>query len=154
MKQVLTVVFICGLVFGLLTFASGGKHIVAATPKAHGLQGCGLETIRGAYGFYRTGSNANGLLVAVGVVTFDGRGGSSFRQTIRANGVETSDLFTDAATDAMYSVNSDCTGEFLNPDGSAFGHAVFVDGGEQGYFLSLTGSNSVYGVMKRMESER
>jgi hypothetical protein len=90
----------------------------------------------------------------VGITTFDGRGASSARQTIRRNGVTTSDLFTDGAFDAFYAIDPDCTGRFINPDGSVFGHAVVVDGGREIFIMSLSDHNTITGVMKQINSHR
>jgi hypothetical protein len=58
-------------------------------------KGCSVATLSGIYGFYRTGTTPVGPLAAVGFITFDGRGSfTNVHQTIRRNGVTTSDLFT------------------------------------------------------------
>ena len=144
-------VLLMGCLFMLRPASHKGLFPMA---KVQANEGCSVETLRGSYGFYRTGINANGPLTAVGIAILDGKGNSSFRQTIRLNGVETEDLFTDGATDALYSVNPDCTGQLLNADGSgAFGHLVAVQDGSEAYFMSLTGTNNVYGIMKRIHSK-
>lgn len=150
-KVLVVAVFVLALLTGLRS--SGSLHHIS---KVYAASGCSLQTIQGTYGFYRSGtaplSGVDGPLGAVGVVTFDGHGGSSFSQTIVKSGTETSDLFTGGATAANYSVNSDCTGEFLL-DGSPFGHAVIVGGGDELFFISLTPGNTVTGVMRRISPE-
>ena len=112
---------------------------------------CSVATLKGAYGFFRTGATAVGPLAAVGIATFDGTGAvSTARQTIRKNGVTTSDLFKDPAGEGPYEVDPDCTGRLLNPDGSVIGHLVIVDGGNELFIMSLSNGNSVYGVMKKI----
>lgn len=112
---------------------------------------CSVATLDGAYGFFRTGATALGPLAAVGIATFDGTGAvSTARQTIRKNGVTTSDLFTSPPNAGPYEVDPDCTARFLNPDGSVFAHAVIVDGGNELIIMSLSPGNSVYGVMKKI----
>lgn len=111
---------------------------------------CSVATLNGAYGLFRTGATAVGPLAAVGIATFDGKGTGTARQTIRKNGVTTSDLFTNPAIEGPYEVDSDCAARFLNPDGSVFAHAVIVDGGNELFILSLSNGNSVYGVMKKI----
>jgi hypothetical protein len=93
-------------------------------------------------------------LAAVGIATFDGKGGSTARQTIRKNGITVSDLFTDPALSGPYEVDSDCAGKVLNPDGTAFAHFMVVDGGNELFILSLSDANDVYGVMKKISSRR
>jgi hypothetical protein len=112
---------------------------------------CSVATLKGAYGVFRTGATAVGPLAAVGIATFDGTGAvSTARQTIRKNGVTTSDLFTDPAIEGPYEVDPDCAARFLMPDGTVFAHAVIVDGGNELFILSLSNGNSVYGVMKKI----
>jgi hypothetical protein len=154
MKRAFTLIVATGLMGGVLAGRPWGKSHLSLLRSVHAMEGCSVETLRGSYGFYRTGNTPTGALGAVGVVTFDGNGGSAFRQTIRVNGDTSLDLFTDGAVDAFYSVNSDCTSKFLNPDGSIFGEAVIVDGGEEVYFTSLSDHNTITGVMKRINSHR
>jgi hypothetical protein len=116
---------------------------------------CSVATLKGAYGFFRTGATAVGPLAAVGIGTFDGTGAvSTARQTIRKNGVTTSDLFTDPAVEGSYEVDPDCAARFLSPDGSVFAHAVIVDGGNELFIMSLSNGNSVYGVMKKISKRQ
>jgi len=118
------------------------------------LEACSVAILNGAYGFFRTGITSAGPLAAVGIATFDGKGGSTARQTIRKNGITVSDLFTDPALSGPYEVDSDCAGKVLNPDGTAFAHFMVVDGGNELFILSLSDANDVYGVMKKISSRR
>ena len=93
-------------------------------------------------------------MASVGITEFDGAGSSSAQQTIRKNGITTSDLFNSSAATAPYDVDSNCAGRILNPDGSAFAHFVVVNGGDELFILSLTDANSVYGVMKKIGVRR
>ena len=112
---------------------------------------CSVTTLKGSYGFFRTGATPLGPLAALGIATFDGTGAvSTARQTIRKGGVTTSDLFTSPAGQGPYEVDPDCTGRLLNPDGSVIGHLVIVDGGNEFFIISLSNGNSVYGVMKKI----
>jgi hypothetical protein len=100
------------------------------------------------------GTTSAGPLAAVGIATFDGTGGvSAARQTIRKNGVTTSDLFTTPAGVRPYQVDSDCGLRLLNPDGSVLGHGVVINGGKELFILSLSDANSVYGVMKKIDAD-
>ncbi len=150
MKRAFAATIVVGFLASLFLLASTSQSRPQVTPNMHSGEGCSLESVKGSYGFYRVGTTPNGPLGAVGIATFDGRGSSSFAQTIRVNGEETEDLFTDGSVDASYSVDSNCAAQFLNPDGSAFGHAVVVSGGEEIYFISLSDHNTVTGVAKRI----
>ena len=113
---------------------------------------CSVAILKGAYGFFRTGTTSAGPLAALGIATFDGTGAvGAARQTIRKNGVTTLDLFTSPISAGPYEVDPDCAARFLNPDGSVFAQAVVVDGGKELFILSLSDANSVYGVMKKID---
>jgi len=43
--------------------------------------------------------------------------------------------------------------DFLNPDGSLFAHAVIVLGGKEIIIMSLSDSNTIYGVMKKIDRD-
>ena len=117
-------------------------------------EACSVATVKGTYGFFRTGITSAGPLAAVGFLTFDGEGSHSLaRQTIRKGGITVFDnLFTGPILDGPYDVDSDCRGKLLNPDGTASGYFVVVDGGNELFNLSLTDANDVYGVFKRINS--
>jgi len=72
------------------------------------------------------------------------------RQTIRRNGVTTSDLFATPAASSVYEVDPDCAGRGFLPDGSVFVHFVIVDRGREVLILSLSDANTIYGVMRKI----
>ena len=152
MKRYISWVILSGLIgTALLGVRAGRSRIVASVhAQEHEKQenrACSVATLEGSYGFYRTGSTSVGPLAAVGVVTFDGNGVASLRQTVRRNGITTQDLFTDPAISDAYEVDPDCTGRFVGP-GS---HFVIVDGGKELFGLSLVSGSSVYGVWKKID---
>jgi hypothetical protein len=114
---------------------------------------CSVATLKGAYGFFRTGTTPFGPLVGVGISTFDGHGSSTGRQTIRRNGVTTADLFGNPPGPGIYEVDPDCAARFLMPDGSLMGHAVIVHGGKEIFFMSLSDANTIYGIMKKIDED-
>ena len=150
---------IASVLLGLPVFRGARSEIVASvhaqeqeTPQN---KSCSVASLKGAYGFFRTGTTSAGPLAAVGIATFDGTGAvGTARQTIRKNGITTQDLFLDPALAGPYEIDPDCAARFLNPDGSVFAHAVVVDGGNELFILSLSDANSVYGVMKKIDSRR
>jgi hypothetical protein len=113
---------------------------------------CSVATLKGDYGFFRAGTTPLGPLVAVGISTFDGRGSSTGRQTIRRNGVTSAGLFGTPGS-GIYEVDSDCAARFLMPDGSLMGHAVIVNGGKEIFFMSLSDANTIYGIMKKIDKD-
>lgn len=151
MKRAFAFAVAVGFAAVLFIFVSPSQSRPKATVNYYPQQpSCSLESIKGAYGFYRSGTTPAGPLAGVGITTFDGHGGSSTVQSIRSNGVDTLDLFTDGTFEASYSVNSSCAAQFINPDGSLFGVAVVVGGGEEIYIMSLSDHNTITGVMKRI----
>jgi hypothetical protein len=141
-----------GLVGSILAVGHTRKSRVSLVPTVHA-EGCSVASLKGAYGFFRTGTTAVGPLGAVGIATFDGAGTSAAIQTIRKNGVTTSDLFTDPPSVGPYEVDANCAGRALTPDGSVFAHLVVVDGGKELFIISLSTGNTVTGVMKKIAAD-
>jgi hypothetical protein len=162
MKRTASSIFLVGVVTcslfsgalfrGGLSGITGSVHAQEQEKVDNGA--CSVASVNGAYGFFRTGDVPAGPLAAVGIATFDGKGSSTARQTTRRFGVTTSDLFTTPAAPGTYEVDPDCAGRGFLPDGSVFVHFVVVDGGKELFILSLSDSNTVYGVMKKISSRR
>jgi hypothetical protein len=136
----------------LVVFSFGPAHRSLVVAKVHAQSGCSLRTLKGSYGFFRTGATPVGPLAAVGIDIFDGKGSSTFRQTTRKNGDSTSDLFDDPPLAGTYDLGPDCTGT-LSLDGDVIAHMVVVDGGKGIFILSLSTGNSVYGEMRKIEAD-
>ncbi len=148
-------VILAGLVSLLIITPLSTRRHPSLITKAHADEkGCSVATLRGAYGFYRTGTSGTtspSPIAAVGIAFFDGHGNNEFRQTSRKSGVNISDMFTDPPTQATYQVESDCTGKSFLTDGSPLFHMVVVQGGREVYFLSQSQSPvTAYGVMRRI----
>ena len=94
----------------LLLSAVSFATIVQAEPK-----GCSNASLKGSFGFYRTGSTSTGPLAALGILQFDGKGSVSGSQSISRNGVF---QFDSVISPAPYIVNEDCTGKLVAPDGT------------------------------------
>src|ERR1041384_7707022 len=73
---------------------------------------CSNKTLKGSYGFYRSGITSTGPLVG-GIFSFDGNGTVSGSQSISRNGVFT----FDAPILGPYEVAADCTARFLTDTG-------------------------------------
>jgi hypothetical protein len=132
---------------------SGYMLIVAATLNgeafANGPHGaaCSNASLKGTYGFYRTGSTPAGPLAALGSLTFDGAGNVAGSQSISRNGVFQFDI----PVGGPYVVNPDCTAKFLLPDGvTEIARVVITDRGEGFYVFSETAGNAVYGVGRKI----
>ena len=155
MRQTMLRLLVIGVMGGVLTVGVASKSRVNLLPTVHAQtvqaqEGCSVASLKGAYGFYRTGTTAVGPLGAVGIATFDGAGNSTAIQTIRKNGKTTSDLFTDPGIAAPYQIEPNCAGKLLSSDGSIFAEFVVVDRGRELFIISLTQGNTVTGVMKKI----
>lgn len=153
MKRSVSRMILGGLLAGLLVGLSvlpGGRYGIIPKAQAEENGSCSVATLNGAYGFFRTGTVPAGPVVGVGIATYDGNGNSTGRQTVRRDGITTSDLFTTPAAAGTYEVDPDCAFRGFNPDGSVFVHGVVVDGGNEIFFLSLADAITVYGVMKKI----
>ena len=112
---------------------------------------CSLATLNGSYGFYRSGNTPTGSLAAVGIVTFDGNGNGSTKQTI-ARGNDPNDpnqLKKDQTGTSTYVLNADCTGS-LSANGVEGARLVVVNDGAGIYALSETPGNTVYAVFEKI----
>lgn len=132
-----------------------GLSIAAAAPSAavenHSGRRCTNATLKGTFGFYRTGSIDFGVggLAAVGILSFDGNGNATVDQSISRNG----DYNFDSAGPFAYSLASDCTGLFLDGDGNEFSRMVVTDDGHGIYMFSESEGNAVYGVGTRIHGD-
>jgi hypothetical protein len=130
---------------GLAAIGRSGWEVVS---RVHAIENddddraCTNASLRGSYGFYRTGSTSTGPLAAVGIIVFDGEGNATATQSISRNGVFTFDV----TAPATYEVAEDCTGKEFLPNGVEFARLVVVDGGKGFYLFSETAGNTVYGV--------
>lgn len=110
---------------------------------------CSEATLKGQYGFYRTGSTPVGPLAAVGFILFDGKGNTAGTQDLSRNGMYTLDL----DMEGPYTVAENCTGKLYAPNGVEIGRLIIVDGGRGFYLLSLSNGNAVYGIGRKLKSD-
>ncbi len=103
---------------------------------------CSVASLKGSYGFYRTGTTAAGPLAAIGLATFDGNGNATVTQSISRNG----EIEFDVEFPFLYEVSRDCTGKGFTTDHVETARMVVVDGGDGYYIFSESPGNSVFGV--------
>ena len=111
-------------------------------------RGCSEKTLRGSYGFYRTGTTPMGPLVAVGFIFWDGNGNFTATQKTVRDGDTTRPEGTFSGT---YEVYEDCTGRSFT-NGVEFVRMIIVDDGKEIYQLSLTPGNTIYVVGKKIHT--
>lgn len=122
---------------------------LGAAADAQGRQNpdCSNATVQGSYGFTLNGTIfARGLLVGVGVITFDGNGNLSLRGTV---------IFQDTGLGhpnftGTYAVNPDCTGS-SNDFGGGGGtfDFVIVDGGNEILQIATRPDRAVTYILKK-----
>ena len=101
---------------------------------------CSFASLNGDYGFQRNGQSGPGAsLLALGTITFDGKGNSVAQQTTERSGA-IGPLNTLVGT---YVINPDCTGTQTDSTGSVFGQLVVVHGGDEALGMSMTAGNNV-----------
>ncbi len=125
-------IFVLVLCFATLTFAAD-KSVQAA---------CSNSTVKGSYGFYRSGISPDGPLVAVGITFYDGNGHAKVRQRVSINGTHRFSAFS-----SEYSIAKDCTYK----GGPAYG--VVVDNGNRIFLISMTEGNTISGVWEKIHQE-
>jgi len=127
-----------------MLFGSGIIHADGMEPAGT----CSNVTLKGSWGFYRTGTNNNvevaGPYAGVGIMFADGNGNAKRRQTVSFNG-----SYEKNTASFLYEVKSDCTGRLLTNSGNEFAWLVIVDGGKEFYFISKN-NQTIYGVGKRI----
>src|SRR6202790_586738 len=132
-----------GVGSALLLSAVSFATIVQAEPKC-----CSNASLKGSFGFYRTGSTSAGPLAALGILQFDGKGSVSGSQSISRNGVL---QFDSVISPAPYIVNEDCTGKLVAPDGTTeIARIVVTDRGAGLYLFSESAGNAVHGVGRKI----
>jgi hypothetical protein len=131
MKRTTHAVAMIGLAAGLLLS-------IFHVQESHAAGNCSETTLNGSYGFYRTGVTSTGLLVAVGVITFDGDGHHDGTQTFtRDGGTSFSYDATDPNGPGTYEVASNCTGKLRDGLGAEIARLVVTDGGDGVYMLKV-----------------
>ena len=106
---------------------------------------CAKADLRGSYGFFRTGVNAQGAIAAVGVGQFDGSGGMVTSQSTSRAGTVSQGSFP-----GTYELTEDCRGVWYDAAGAVIAHFVLIGNGDEFFFLSTTAGNTITGHGKRI----
>lgn len=136
-KIVSLTILILGLSFGSFTIAAD-NNINAA---------CTNATVKGSYGFYRSGTTEDGQLAAAGIAFFDGNGHAQLRQNASINGTHGS-----VALSFEYSIAKDCTFK-SSLDGNKLSAGVVVDNGNRMFLISMTEGHTINAVWEKIHKE-
>ena len=134
--------------FKLQLIAIGLLAGLTSTARAEGHhKPCSNATLKGSYGYYKTGTilDTGGTLVGVGIATFDGNGNSYGTESDNRNG----ELDLDQNGSGRYQVNPDCTGRLLRDDGEEYSRLVVVNDGRR----SLPLQRDQRGLRRRDETQ-
>jgi hypothetical protein len=139
--------------FAISTTAIFGTFLLmsaASVSSAHAdsIKGCTKASLKGSFGFYRTGETSVGPLAALGILVFDGNGNFVGSQSTTRGGAFTFDVPIGPAT---YVLNADCTGKGFASDGTEDFRIVVTNGGRGFYIFSERPGNAVYGVGRKIE---
>ena len=122
---------------------------VHATPNNDHHGGCSVASLKGTYGFRRTGVNnvVGGPIAQIGINVLNGDGRILLIRTTRSdNGVILD--WTERPT-GSYTVDPDCTGTFLDKSQNL----VVLDGGKKYLLLSLAPGTTVTEEGTRLDGE-
>jgi hypothetical protein len=153
MKTLLSMSLFASLAIGIVSFAGVSPkraivHPALAPDNDDESEACSNETLRGRYGFLRTGQNnaLPGPIASLGQVTFDGHGNATENTVVTSrNGVITEG----GSGTGNYVVNSDCTGYFTGSDGSKGDDFVVVQRGRKLLEMSTQPGRIVTAVVEK-----
>jgi hypothetical protein len=123
------------VVFALaaITLAAAPQSLKAADSLCPRLN----ATKHGTYGMSGTGTIVGlGLIAVSGVITYDGNGNVSVTATASVNGT----IYRGSTSTGTYTVNPDCTGSFIQSNGSHYDFWVTPDGSMSTWIQSDTGT--------------
>jgi hypothetical protein len=111
---------------------------IYATPVQADHRGCSVASLKGTYGFRRTGVNnaVGGPIAQIGIDVFHGDGTRGhIRSTRSTNGVIQD--WTNFPPSGSYTIDPDCTGSFFDASGAKTNNVVLLDGGRRFFVLSV-----------------
>jgi hypothetical protein len=115
---------------------------------------CTVASLDGTFGLYRQGTTGVGTaspnaLAAVGIIVLANGSIVSGHQTTSRNGVFIDSVFGGGT----YEVDPDCTGRLFSANGTLVGRFSIVDDGKEVFLLSMTPSNAVTEVWKKVGTQ-
>jgi hypothetical protein len=128
----------------------GGFCLLGVTANAHAE--CDSSTLHGRYAFRSEASpTTGGRRLNLALVRFNGDG-TYDNLGFTAN---TDGTIATGTVSATYQINADCSGTFLNPDGSVAGPIIVAEDGSEFYFLRTNPSTlMLVGTGTRIERKK
>jgi len=121
---------------------------VHATPDAH--HHCNVASLKGTYGFRRTGVNNVGPIAEIGLDVFNGDGTRQIIRSTRSGNGEIQQWHEGPS--GTYIVHWDCTGALFDADGTTRSHnLVVLDGGKRFILLSVRPGTIITAEGERLE---
>jgi hypothetical protein len=146
MKRRTNFLYAVALVFTALFIFLQIQEVSAADQ--HASATCSNATLKGLYGFHRTGYTSDGPLAAVGIQNFDGTGKFTSRSHTSRNGVFESSKFS-----GRIQIAADCTAKVFAEDGVQLSSGVVVDNGNGLFLLTRTRGSSVVLVSRKIQTQ-
>jgi hypothetical protein len=118
---------------------------------------CSVASLKGTYGFNRTGVNnvVGGPIASIGIQVYNGDGTFGLTRLTRSNNGDIQDwTYAPPSVDASYTVDADCTGSLFTADGTKTNNLVVLDGGKRFFLLSEATGTIVTEEGTRIEEEK
>ena len=121
-------------------------------------QSCSVASLKGTYGYLRSGSvMGQGPRAELGLDFFDGDGKRGIIRNTGASYTVSFDWTDSSWPGGSYTVDPDCTGSLLEADGTKANNIIVLDGGKR--FLVLTAGPTgegkvISGEATRLEEEK
>ena len=123
---------------------------VHATPVQDDHRGCSVASLKGTYGFRRTGVNNVGPIAEIGLDVFNGDGTRQIIRSTRSGNGEIQQWHEGPS--GTYIVHWDCTGALFDADGTTRSHnLVVLDGGKRFILLSVRPGTIITAEGERLE---
>ncbi len=140
----------------VLTALHHARRVHAMPIQGHEL-GCSVASLKGTYGFNRTGVNnvVGGPIASIGIQVYNGDGTFGLTRLTRSNNGDIQDwTYAPPSVDASYTVDADCTGSLFTADGTKTNNLVVLDGGKRFFLLSEATGTIVTEEGTRIEEEK
>jgi hypothetical protein len=144
------------LLFSVAILVPAPYHLreVHATPVHAQERGFSVASLKGTYGWRRTGVNnlVGGPIAEIGIAVYNGDGTRGLIRNTRSTNGEIRPWTNEIPPNGRYTVDPDCTGSFFDADGTHSNNIVVLDGGKRYYVLGVAPGAIVTEEANRLEA--
>src|SRR5262249_25888204 len=117
-------------------------------------RGCNVASLNGTYAIRRTSVNYHlgGPIAGIGIAVYNGDGTIGLTRTTRSNNGEIQD-WTDSQRNQSYTIDPDCTGSWLDANGTKSNSLIVLDKGKRFILLSVAPGTITTEEGNRLEVE-